>query len=347
MEVDESVERTVGAAGAQRAVSTHADKRPHDRPGGGAAPLAIDTTHLSKYYGRQRGVEDLDLDVCAGEVFGFLGPNGAGKSTTIHLLMGQIRPSSGDVQVLGLDSWRERDALQRRVGFLPGEFTLYERLTGREMIGYLAKLRGGVSSNVLAELVDRFGVEMDRRIRDLSMGNKQKLALIQAFMHEPELLILDEPTLGLDPIVQREFQHLLEEVRSEGRTVFLSSHTLSEVERIANRVGLIREGRLVEVAEVSRLKQLRVRRIDFEFALPVEPTAFEQIPGVRHVDQEDRSARVEVEGPLVQLMKVAANHEIVDLHVHEADLEDVFLEYYKDSSAVPGTSEGRTIGGEP
>ena len=291
--------------------------------------LAIDIRGLTKYYGRHRGVVELDLDVRAGEVFGFLGPNGAGKSTTIHALVGLIRASAGAASVLGLDSWRDRDQILHRVGFLPGEFAMYERLTGAEMLSYLARLRGRQSSRATDTLVERFGVETSRPIRDLSMGNKQKLGLVQAFMHEPELVILDEPTLGLDPLVQREFQVLLGEWRAQGRTVFLSSHTLSEVERVADRVGIIREGRLVEVAEVSKLKRMAVRRIDFEFGMPIDATPLESIEGVRSVVVEGRLVRVEVEGPVAQLMKVAARYEIVDLHVHEADLEDVFLTYYR------------------
>ena len=295
--------------------------------------LAIDSTRLTKYYGPHRGVVDLALHVPAGEVFGFLGPNGAGKTTTIHLLVGQIRPTSGTVSVLGLDSWRDRDRVQRRVGFLPGEFAFYERLTGREMLDYLAALRGGVSRQTRDNLVDRFVAELDRPIRDLSMGNKQKLGLVQAFMHEPELVILDEPTLGLDPLVQREFQRLVREVRDEGRTVFLSSHTLSEVERVADRVAIIREGALVEVAEVSRLKQLAVRRLEFGFAVPVEAAVFRDLEGVRGVEVDGRAVRVEVEGSLARVMKVAADHEIVDLHVREADLEEIFLAYYRGADA--------------
>jgi ABC-2 type transport system ATP-binding protein len=304
--------------------------------GTGEADLAIDSTRLTKYYGRQRGVEGLELDVRVGEVFGFLGPNGAGKSTTIHLFVGQIRPTSGRATVFGLDCWRDRDAVQRRIGFLPGEFALYERLTGAAMLEYLAKLRDGVSRRTLSDLVDRFAVELNRPIRDLSMGNKQKLGLVQALMHEPELVILDEPTLGLDPLVQREFQRLVREIRDQGRTVFLSSHTLSEVERVADRVGIIRNGTLVEVAEVSRLKQLAVRRIDFEFAVPADAARFEGLEGVRRVDLDGRVLRVEVEGPVSRLMKLAADHEIVDLHVHEADLEDIFLAYYRGEHGPPG-----------
>jgi ABC-2 type transport system ATP-binding protein len=238
--------------------------------------------------------------------------------------------------VLGLDCWRDRDAVQRRVGFLPGELALYERLTGDEMLDYLATLRKGVSKHLLADLVERFAVELHRPIRELSMGNRQKLGLVQAFMHEPELVILDEPTLGLDPLVQREFHRLLAEVRDGGRPVFLSSHTLSEVERVADRVGIIRDGALVEVAEVSRLKQLAVRRIDFEFALPVGADVFAGVDGVRHVEIDGRDVRVEVEGSLAHLIKVAADHEVVDLHVREADLEEIFLTYYRGDRAVEG-----------
>lgn len=291
--------------------------------------LAIDCMGLTKQYGSRRGVVDLDLEVRTGEVFGFLGPNGAGKSTTIHLLVGQIRPSCGSANVLGLDCWGDRDAVQRRVGFLPGELALYDRLTGAEMLDYLATLRGGVSARVVSDLVERFAVELDRPIRELSMGNRQKLGLVQAFMHEPELFILDEPTLGLDPLIQREFHQLLDEVRDRGRTVFLSSHTLSEVERVADRVAIIRDGALVEVAEVSRLKQLAVRRIDFEFSLPVGAAVFDGVDGVRHVEIDGREVRVEVEGSLAQVMKVAADHEVVNLHVREADLEEIFLTYYR------------------
>lgn len=297
--------------------------------------LAIETTGLTKRYGGQRGVTELDLGVRTGEVFGFLGPNGAGKSTTIHLLVGQIRPTSGSARVLGLDAWSRRDEVLRRIGFLPGELSLYERLTGAEVLDLLARLRGGVSAAVVDALVERFAVETRRPVRDLSMGNKQKLGLVQALMHEPELVVLDEPTLGLDPLVQREFQQLVRELRDEGRTVFLSSHTLSEVERVADRVAIIREGRLVEVGEVSRLIELAVRRLELRFEVPVDPADFEGLAGVRRVEVDDGGLRVEVEGPLTQVMKVAADQDLVDLHVREADLEDVFLRYYE------GEEDGR------
>ena len=310
--------------------------RTRDDPRVHTAELAIETTQLTKHYGAQRGVVDLDLEVRAGEVFGFLGPNGAGKSTTMNLLMGQIGPTAGRSSVLGFDSWSQREAVQRTVGFLPGEFALYERLTGAEMLDFLARLRGSHDRRLRDKLVERFSVELDRPIGTLSMGNRQKLGLVQALAHRPALVVLDEPTLGLDPLVQREFQAVLREARDEGRTVFLSSHTLSEVERVADRVGIIREGRLVEVAEVARLAEMAVRRIDFQFALPVPADVFAGIAGVTQSEVSGDTARVEVEGPLVQVMKVAADREIVNLHVHEADLEDVFLGYYRgDTEGVP------------
>jgi ABC-2 type transport system ATP-binding protein len=301
---------------------------------------AIATERLTKFYGANRGVQDLELRVDEGEVFGFLGPNGAGKSTTINLLMDQIRPTNGRAAVLGLDSHADHVAIHARVGFLPGELALYERLTGREMLTYLANLRGGVPGSRIGALADRFAAELDRPVRGLSMGNKQKIGLIQAFMHDPDLLILDEPTIGLDPLVQREFQHLVREVVAAGRTVFLSSHTLSEVERVADRVGIIRDGRLVEVAEVARLKSLAVRRIELIFDVPPDPAVFRRIAGVRDVVADDRALQVHLEGPMAELLKIAADHEVQDVRTHEADLEEVFLTFYRDRGLREG-GDGR------
>ena len=207
------------------------------------AEAAIRATRLTKDYGSGRGVFALDLEVARGEVFGFLGPNGAGKSTTMRLLLDLIKPTSGSARLLGMDCRAESLEIRRRVGFLPGDFALYPKLTGRAVLDYLAQLRGGVDPHVRAELVERFDADLDRPVRQLSTGNRQKLGLIQAFMHEPELLILDEPIAGLDPLVQQSFHALLREVSAQGRTVFLSSHTLSEVERVTHRLAILRQGR--------------------------------------------------------------------------------------------------------
>ena len=233
-----------------------------------SAQPVIATSGLSKDYGSGRGLFGLDLEVRQGEVFGFLGPNGAGKSTTIRLLLDLIKPTAGSAQVLGLDTGKQSLAIRRRVGFLPGDLALYPKLPGRAVLDYLAQLRGGVDQRVRDSLAERFDADLDRPVRQLSTGNRQKLGLIQAFMHEPELLILDEPIAGLDPLVQQSFHALLGEVSAQGRTVFLSSHTLSEVERVTHRLAILRQGRLVVVDSLENLRKIAVQRIEIEFSEP-------------------------------------------------------------------------------
>ena len=216
----------------------------------------IHTEGLTKSYGKNRGVIDVSLDVRPGEVFGFLGPNGAGKTTTIRTLLDFIRPNSGVAKVFGMDAHRQSREIRRRIGYLPGDLALYEKLKGAEMLRYMGNLRGGVEWDHVRELAERLHSDLSRPIRTLSQGNRQKIGLIQALMHKPELLILDEPTNGLDPLIQQVFYRLISEV--EGQTVFLSSHNLPEVERVCDRVGIIREGRLIAVEEVSRAKVPRV-----------------------------------------------------------------------------------------
>src|SRR6516165_2981503 len=234
------------------------------------APPVIATSGLTKDYGSGRGLFGLDLEVRQGEVFGFLGPNGAGKSTTMRLLLDLIRPTSGSARVLGLDTRGQSVEIRRRVGFLPGDWALYPKLTGRVVLDYLARLRGGVDPRVRDSLVARFDADLGRPIRQLSTGNRQKLGLVQAFMHEPELLILDEPIAGLDPLVQQSFHTLLREVSAPGRTVFLSSHTLSEVERVAERVGVLRRGRLVVGDSLEKLRKVALQRLEIEFGGAVD-----------------------------------------------------------------------------
>src|SRR5215475_14179397 len=291
----------------------------------------IAASGLSKDYGSGRGLFGLDLEVGRGEIFGFLGPNGAGKSTTMRLLLDLIRPTSGSARLLGLDTRRESVEIRQRVGFLPGDLALYPKLTGRAVLDYLAQLRGGVDSKVRDSLAERFGADLDRPIRQLSTGNRQKLGLIQAFMHEPELLILDEPIAGLDPLVQQSFHALLAEVSAEGRTVFLSSHTLSEVERVTHRLAILRRGRLVVVDSLENLRRVAVQRLEIEFERPVGAEEFRTLPGVREVEANGRTVTIGFEGSADAVVKAAAAHEVQSIRPREDDLEDIFLRYYREA----------------
>jgi ABC-2 type transport system ATP-binding protein len=294
---------------------------------------AIATSGLSKDYGSGRGLFGLDLEVGEGEIFGFLGPNGAGKSTTMRLLLDLIRPSSGSAQILGLDTIRDSLAIRRRVGFLPGDFAMYPKVTGRVMLDHLAGLRGGVNQRVRDSLVERFDADLDRPLRELSTGNRQKLGLVQAFMHEPELLILDEPIAGLDPLVQQSFHALLGEASAQGRTVFLSSHTLSEVERVTHRLAILRRGRLVVVDSLENLRKVAVQRLELEFSGPVSADEFRGLPGVTEVTADGRTVTVAFEGSADAVVKAAASHEVVAVRTHAEDLEDIFLRYYQAEEA--------------
>jgi ABC-2 type transport system ATP-binding protein len=296
-------------------------------------PPAITLNNLTKYYGSTRGVEELSLEVNEGEIFGFLGPNGAGKSTTISTILDFIRPTSGRATVLGLDSRRDSVAIHRQVGYLAGEPAMYDRMTGRELLGYLASLRGIDATAEIATLADTLDLDLDRKIRSYSSGNRQKVGLVQAFMHRPRLLILDEPTNGLDPIVQHDFYAMLEEVKADGRTVFLSSHILPEVERIADRAAIIRRGRLMVVAEIEQLKQRAQRRISLTFADPVHPAVFLSIESVQTVEQEDRALIVTFTGSVDPVIKTASRHEVETVVSHEGDLESAFLAYYREDGS--------------
>jgi ABC-2 type transport system ATP-binding protein len=294
-----------------------------------SAPPVIATRKLSKDYGSGRGLFELDLEVAQGEVFGFLGPNGAGKTTTMRLLLDLIRPTGGSARVLGLDSAKDSLAIRRRVGFLPGDLAMYPKLTGRAMLDYLSHLRGGVDRRMRESLAERFNADLDRPVHELSTGNRQKLGLIQAFMHEPELLILDEPIAGLDPLVQQSFHALLGEVSAQGATVFLSSHTLSEVERVTDRLAILRHGRLVVVDSLDNLRKVVVQRLEIEFGAPVDADEFRALPGVTEVKADGRTVTVAFEGSADAVVKAAAVHEVQAIHPREDDLEDIFLRYYR------------------
>ncbi len=298
------------------------------------APSVIATSGLTKDYGSGRGLFGLDLEVSRGEVFGFLGPNGAGKSTTMRLLLDLIKPTSGSARVLGLDTVTDSLEIRRRIGFLPGDLAMYPKLTGRAMLDYLGELRGGVDARSRDALVERFGADIDRPIHQLSTGNRQKLGLVQAFMHEPELMILDEPIAGLDPLVQQSFHALLGEVSTQGRTVFLSSHTLSEVERVTQRLAILREGRLVVVDSLENLRKVAVQRLEIEFAEPVDPGEFRALRGVTEVHADGATLTVGFEGSADAVVKAAAAHEVLAVRPREEDLEDIFLHYYRSESAA-------------
>jgi ABC-2 type transport system ATP-binding protein len=294
-----------------------------------SAPAVIATSGLTKDFGAGRGLFGLDLEIHQGEVFGFLGPNGAGKSTTLRMLLDLIRPTAGSAQVLGLDAIADSLAIRRRVGFLPGDLALYPKLTGRVVLDYFARLRGGVDPRMRDSLVERFDADLDRPVHQLSTGNRQKLGLVQAFMHEPELLILDEPIAGLDPLVQRSFHALLAEVSAEGRTVFLSSHTLSEVERVTHRLAILRQGRVVVVDSLENLRKVAVQRLEIEFTSPVPASEFQALPGVTDATAVGRIVTVSFAGSADAVVKAAAAHEVRAIRPGQEDLEEIFLRYYR------------------
>jgi beta-exotoxin I transport system ATP-binding protein len=296
-----------------------------------AAP-AIETRRLTKVYGSVRAVTKLELRVEAGEVFGYLGPNGAGKSTTIRMLLDLIHPTSGAASVLGLDSRRDGVEARRRVGYLPGDLRLNDRMTAREQLDSFARLRG-VDDGLRGELCDRFGVVLDRPIRQLSKGNRQKVGVVQAFMHRPQLLVLDEPTSGLDPLLQAEFRSLVRETAADGRTVFLSSHSLDEVQHVADRIGIIRAGRLVDVDAVGRLRERALRHVAIVFAEPVDPERFGRLDGVRLESSDGTTVRLSApERAIDPIVKEASRHPVVDFVSQPADLEELFLELYDEGA---------------
>ncbi len=290
----------------------------------------IETRGLTKRYGR-RGVlalDGLDLQVIQGEIFGFLGPNGAGKTTTIRLLLDLLRPTAGSARVLDRDAHSGSLDVRRRIGYLPGELPFAGRETVATFLTHLGHLRGGVPAGRIKALAERFALDTSRPLRQLSKGNKQKVALVQAFMHEPELLILDEPSSGLDPLLQKEFLALVHEVRAAGRTVFMSSHILAEVDEVADRIAVLRRGRLVTIESVASLRERAGQFTEIWFAEPVPAGAFDGLDDVRDLTIDGRVLRCVVEGRADGLIKRAANFTIERVNSRPPDLETVFLAYY-------------------
>ncbi len=288
----------------------------------------IETEKLTKSYGAHRGIIDVDLEVAQGEVFGFLGPNGAGKTTTIRTLLDLIRPTSGSARVFGIESSADPVGIHRRIGYIPGEFALYDRLTGSQTIEYFANLRGGVDPAYQRSLVERFELDPTRRFKEYSKGNKQKVGVIVALQHRPELLILDEPTSGLDPLVQQTFFVTLRETVKSGATVFLSSHILSEIEKSADRVAIIRDGRIVKIDTVEGLRDLAHHQVELRFAGPVPATEFEALPGVSDLVADDHVLRMRVAGAITPVVRAAARYELLDFVSREPSLEETFLAQY-------------------
>jgi ABC-2 type transport system ATP-binding protein len=268
------------------------------------------------------------MQVMQGEVFGYLGPNGAGKTTTIRTLLDFIRPNGGRATVFGLDTRQATQAIHRRIGYVPGEIPVYDNMTGAQYLRYMANLRGGVDWKVVEELAQRFSADLARRMRALSHGNKRKIVLIEAFMRKPELILLDEPTSGLDPLMQQEFYKLIDETRADGRTVFLSSHILPEVERCCNRVAIIREGKLIAVEQIATLKERTLRRLEIHFGAPVPGEVFARVPGLRDVSVQGSTLQCTVTGSLDALIKAAARFEVVNVISQEPNLEEIFLSFY-------------------
>jgi len=296
-----------------------------------AVPDIIEVDKLTKSYGGKRGIKDVSFSVAEGEVFGFLGPNGAGKTTTIRTLMALIRADSGTARIAGLDCWGRALEIKRLIGYVPGEPALDRNLTGGQILEYFANLRGGVDRVYLKKLIERLDLDTSRKFRQYSTGNKRKVVLIQAFMHRPRVLILDEPTSGLDPLNQQEFDGMVREAREEGRTVFLSSHVLSEVEKTCTRVAIIRDGSIVRIGGIHELNDIKRYEITIAFAQPVAAEAFARLDGVAEVEalNDGMAVRLAIQGSADAVIKAAARYPVVSLTSYEPSLEDIFLRYYE------------------
>lgn len=287
----------------------------------------IATEKLTKFYGKSRGVVELDLEVNAGEIFGFLGPNGSGKTSTIRLLLDLIHPTSGRAEVFGLDSRRHSLEIRSRLGYIPGDVVLYDGMTGSEFLRLMGSFHKANDGHRLKELQERLELDISRQTRTYSKGMKQKLAIIQAFMNDPELLVLDEPTLGLDPLMQREFYDLLLSEKARGKTIFLSSHILPEIERVCDRVGMVRDGRLVSVERVSELKHKKVRRMELFLNRELSPKEL-KLDGVEILSIKGRHIELKVSGNIRKLLKQLSELPIEDMAFPDATLEDTFMEFY-------------------
>jgi ABC-2 type transport system ATP-binding protein len=311
-----------------------------------ASSPAIVFAGLTKDYGAKRALDGVDLEIRAGEIFGYLGSNGAGKTTTIRCLLGLIRPTAGRATVLGLDCRTDSVEVRRRAGYLPGDLRLYPRLTARQLLTYLGRLRGGVPAERIEELARRMECDLGWRCGAMSHGQKQKVGVIQALMHDPAILILDEPTATLDPLMQRTVHDLIREARDRGATIFVSSHDLPEVARLCDRAGILRQGRLVAVEDVNELSQQGGHVLSIEFSEQVDPTVFRAIPGVSQVTVSDRTLTITAGGALDAVVKTAARFQVHTLRSAEVDLDEVFHDYYRTESADPESVNAESVHAE-
>jgi ABC-2 type transport system ATP-binding protein len=299
--------------------------------------IVIDTLHKS--YGKIQAVKGISMHVERGEIFGFLGPNGAGKTTTIRCMLDVIRPTSGTLRVLGLDAQRDKMELHRHIGYLPGDVRLPGQMTGKQIITYFSRLQGR-QPVLLDDLVARFDVEIKRPLKGYSKGMRQKIGIVLAFMCDPDVLILDEPTSGLDPLLQRTFNEFLLQEQERGKTIFMSSHIMSDVEKVCQRVAVIRQGEIVTIEEVEKLRQKAGQRVTVEFGDPVSIDELSHMPGVSNVTSHNHAYHFNVGGSMDALIKALSRHEVLRLQAEEAPLEEVFLQFYEIPQAetsTPGT----------
>ena len=290
-------------------------------------PLVI--KNFTKKYGNYNAVENLSLSLHFGEVFGFLGPNGAGKSTTIRTIMNFIQPTQGSIAVHGFDSVKDDVQIKNNIGYLAGEIALYNSLTGHQVINYLANLGRTVDTRVVSQLSEKLQADLDQHIGKLSKGNRQKIGLILACMHKPKLLILDEPTSGLDPLMKQAFYDLVLEMKQNGTTIFLSSHDFAEVEKICDRVGFIREGRLITIQDIQDILNVNVRKYRIVFRNAPNITDFESVQGISDLRLNDRTLTLTISGNIENFIHHLGKYSVIDLHEQETTLEDIFLQLYK------------------
>lgn len=301
-----------------------------------SSTTVIETDALTKRFGSSRGIEDVTLGIERGEVFGLLGPNGAGKSTTLRCLLGLLKPTSGSCSIFEHDAWHDRVESHRHIGVLPSDFAYEKELTGRQVLGLFARLRGGAAPAAADALAERLQADLDRPQKELSRGNQQKIGLILALSHEPDLVIMDEPTGGLDPLMQEEFLRIVAEVSEQGRTVLLSSHNMAEVERACDRVAMIHQGEVLEIATVSSVLERSPKEVNAVFATPPDAGRFASIEGVSGVHVDGNVLNLRVRGNVDGVVRAATELEIVDFVCERPSLESAFVQLYEDGPAIEG-----------